>query len=115
MSSTDSVEVPHIIEAMQQILLTRSMERGMEFHFKSEIDTNIFDMNNISTHTLIAYQVKEALRELEDRIVVLDVQVNEEDEFIYATVLFKVLVYDTTYSTKLKVGESSGTNSHSST
>lgn len=115
MSSTNSIEVPHIMEAMQQILLTRPMERGMEFHFKSEIDSNIYEINNVSTHTLIAYQVKEALRELEDRIVVLDVIVTEEDEYIYATVLFKVLIYDTTYSTKLKVGESNVPNSYTST
>lgn len=114
MSSTNSIEVPHIIEAMQQVLLTRPLERGMEFHFKSEIDSNIFEINNISTHTLITYQIKEALRELEDRIEVLDVQITEEEEYIYATIFFKVLMYDTTYSTKLKVGESSVKNPNTS-
>lgn len=114
MSSTNSIEVPHIIEAMQQILLTRPMERCMEYHFKSEVDYNVFDMNDISTHTLLIYQVKEALRELEDRIAVLDVQITEDEGFIYATVHFKVLVYDTTYSTKLKVGELNVPNPHTS-
>lgn len=32
MSSTDVLDVPHIVEAMEQILLTRPYERKMEYH-----------------------------------------------------------------------------------
>lgn len=107
MSSTNINEVPHIIEAMSQILLTRPLERCMEYHFKSDIDTDIFEMNSVSTHTLIAYQVKEALRELEDRIEVLSVDITSNENSVFATINFKVLLYDATYSTELKVGDTS--------
>lgn len=32
MSTTDVLDVPHIVEAMEQILLTRPYERKMEYH-----------------------------------------------------------------------------------
>ena len=107
MSSTSPLEVPHIIEAMEQILLTRPLERTMEYHIGTEIDYNIFEMNDVSTHTLIAFEVREALKALEDRIEVIDVKVVEDIETnsIFAEITFKVLTYGTTYSTKLKVGE----------
>lgn len=107
MSNTSPIEVPHIIEAMEQIVLTRPLERTMEFHIGNEIDYNVFDMNDVSTHRLIAFEVQEALTKLEDRIEVLDVEVeaDHENNIIYAIVHFKVLTYGTTYSTKLKVGE----------
>lgn len=105
MSSTSVREVPHIIEAMEQILLTRPKERCMEYAFKSDINTDIFEPNDVSTHTLIAYQVKEALKELEDRIEVTSVEVTSRGSEVFATINFKVLVYDAPYTTELKVGD----------
>ena len=110
-STTNVREVPHIIEAMKQILLTRPKERCMEYDFKSDIDTDIFEPNDPSCHTLIAYQVKEALKELEDRIEVISVDITSDDSYIFATINFKVLVYDTTYSTEIKVGDINVKNS----
>lgn len=109
-STTTVQEVPHIIEAMKQILLTRPKERCMEYHFRSDIDADIFEPNDSSTRTLIAYQVKEALRELEDRIEVLSVDVTSRDSSVYATIHFKVLMYDSTYTTEVKVGDLSVKN-----
>ena len=68
MSTTSVSDVQHIIEAMTQILGTRPMERCMEYHFKSDLDSDIFEPNDASCRTLIAYQAEEALKELEDRI-----------------------------------------------
>lgn len=105
MSSASPEGVPHIIEAMKQILLTRPKERGMEYHFKSDIDTDIFEVNDESTRTLLEYQVKEALKELEDRIEVKSVNISSKDECIYASIIFTVLKYNKTFSTEMKVGE----------
>lgn len=105
MSSASPEGVPHIIEAMKQILLTRPKERGMEYHFKSDIDTDIFEVNDESTRTLLEYQVKEALKELEDRIEVKSVNISSKDECIYASIVFTVLKYNKTFSTEMKVGE----------
>lgn len=108
MSTTDILDVPHIVEAMEQILLTRPYERKMEYHFKSDLDTLIFDPNDISARNMVAYQIKQALSQLEDRIEVINVIVTSEGSSIYATITFRVLMYNTTYSKKIKVGDDNG-------
>lgn len=105
MSTTSVMDVQHIIEAMKQILLTRPMERCMEYHFKSDIDYDIFEPNDASCRTLIAYQVEEALRELEDRIEVNSVEVESEDSTIIAVINFTVLKYNTVHVANIKVGD----------
>lgn len=110
MSSTSSTDVQHIVEAMTQILRTRPMERGMEYHFKSEIDSDIFEPNNASTRTLLSYQIEEALRELEDRIKIDSVNVTSEDSTIIAVINFTVLKYNTSHTANIKVGDSNGSN-----
>lgn len=112
MSTTNEREVPHIIEAMKQILLTRPKERCMEYHFKSEVDTCIFEPSDQSTYTLLEYQIKEALRELEDRVEVSSVSVFSKDSALYATIKFVVLAYDTSYTTDIKVGDIDVQNSN---
>lgn len=105
MSSTSVTDAQHIIEAMTQILGTRPKERCMEYHFKSEVDTAIFEPNDTSCHTLIAYQVKEALRELEDRIEVNSVKVSSVDSSLYVTINFTILAYNTAHVANIKVGD----------
>lgn len=111
-SSTSGKEIPHIVESIHQILRTAPFERCMEYHIYSDIDSNIFEPNDISTHTLIQYQVKEALKRLEDRIEVKEVQIHAVDNEIYATILFKVVAYDTSYSAYVKVGDRNAENSN---
>ena len=109
-STTSVMDAQHIIEAMTQILGTRPMERGMEYHFKSEIDSSIFEPNNISIKTLLKYQITEALVELEDRISVDSIDVTLEDSSVIAVINFTVLAYNTSHTTKIKVGDLSGSN-----
>ena len=97
---------------MKQILLTRPKERCMEYHFKSEVDTCIFEPSDQSTYTLLEYQIKEALRDLEDRVEVSSVSVFSKDSALYATIKFVVLAYDTSYTTDIKVGDIDVQNSN---
>lgn len=108
MSTTDIMDVPHIVEAIEQILLTKPRERKMEYHFQSELDTLIFEPNDISSRNLVAHQITNALSTLEDRIEVVSVEVNSEGDAIYANITFRVLMYDATYGKKVKVGDSDG-------
>ena len=105
MSTTSVSDISHITEAIEQILLTRPRERKMEYHFKSDLDTLIFEPNDESLKSLMVYHVEEALKELEDRIDVSDVDIISEDNTIYVIITFKVLVYDTVYTKKIKVGD----------
>lgn len=109
-STTSVTDVQHIIEAVKQILMTRPMERCMEHHFKSNIDSDIFEPNDASCRTLIAYQVKEALRELEDRIEVDSVEVESDGSSIIAVIYFTVLKYNTVHVANVKVGDISVQN-----
>ena len=111
-STTSVTDVQHIIEAMEQILMTRPMERCMEYHFKSDIDNDIFEPNDASSRTLIAYQVEEALRELEDRIRVDSIDVESDGEVIIAVIHFTVLKYNTVHGANIKVGDLSVQNSN---
>jgi phage baseplate assembly protein W len=105
MSSTSPEDSAHIKEAICQILLTPAHERCMECHFFSDIDTDIFEPDDESTRTLIAYQAREALRKLEKRIEVLDVGVDSgENGVIYCRVKFKVLIYNLEDSTTVALG-----------
>lgn len=104
-STTSVSDVQHIIESMEQIVMTRPMERCMEYHFKSDIDHDIFEPNDASIRTLIAYQVAEALREHEKRIEVNSVDVVSKDSVIFAVVSFTVLKYNTVHVTNIKVGD----------
>lgn len=111
MSSTDMSDVPHIIEALEQILLTRPRERCMEYHFKSDLDLDIFEPNDVSAQKLIEYQIKNALNTLEDRIELISVKTFSKDSTIYATITFRVLKYETTYTKTIKVGDENETDS----
>ena len=112
-STTNVRDIPHIIEAMTQILSTSRFERCMEFHIYSEVDTNIFEVNDESCHALLAYQVKDALSALEDRIQVQKVTITSEENTIYADITFSVTsYYDKTYNTKIKVGDANVENSY---
>lgn len=105
MSTTSVSDISHITEAIEQILLTRPRERKMEYHFKSDLDTLLFEPNDESLKSLMVYHVEEALKELEDRIEVIDVDFISEDNVMYVLITFKVLVYDTVYTKKIKVGD----------
>ena len=111
-STTSTREVPHIIESMNQILRTFRYERTMEFHVYSEIDTDIFEPNDTSTHTLLEYQIKDALTRLEPRIEVKKIEIEGVDNLIYATITFKAIPYDTYHTTRLKVGDTNVDNSN---
>ena len=104
-STTSVSDVQHIIEAMEQILLTRPLERCMEYHFKSDVDYDIFEPNDASCRTLLAYQVEEALRELEDRVEVNSVEIESRDSFLYVVINFTVLRYNTVHVANIKVGD----------
>lgn len=112
-STTSTREVPHIIESMKQILRTFKYERTMEFEVYSDLDTDIFEPNDVSTHTLLEYQIEDALQRLEPRIEVISVDITSENSSIYATIHFKVLSYDTEYTSKMKVGGENVNNSNS--
>jgi phage baseplate assembly protein W len=106
MSSLDETSVRHVIESMQQILLTRRGERGMHFEIYSDLDTSIFSPDDVSSRTLIEYQIRDAINRLEPRVSVNSVEVSGDGPKIYAKIAFTLKNFNGTYITELGVGES---------
>lgn len=69
LSSLNNNSVAHIEEAMLQILLTYKMERTMETHFHSDIDSFVFSTIDETEETLLKHFILEALK-LEPRVTV---------------------------------------------
>lgn len=105
MSSTSVSDATHISESIQQILLTFKYERGMEYHIYSELDTALFEPNDVSALTLVEYQIKDAIKRLEDRVEVTNVDVYSENNVLYADISFNILKYNVNYTNTFKVGD----------
>lgn len=106
MSSTDRYSVPHIIESMEQILGTKFKERVMELNFGSDIDTQIFELNDETTHSLIKYQIVQALEEQEPRVEVSeeDIIIRSDEGKLIAEIDFVVVSYQSNYQATIQVG-----------
>lgn len=104
MSSVDEQDAQHISESIEQILGTRSLERCMEFQIKSEISVHLFEPNDVSTRTLVAYEAKKAIEECDDRVEVVSVTPYSNDGELYVIVTYRVKKYDKTYTVNVKVG-----------
>lgn len=98
MSGVDNVSAPHLEESIEQILLTFKGERVMEYHFGSELDTDIFEPNESVTHNLIKYQIKEALTKYEPRVTVEDITLTVQNNQIYVEIVYRVNEYNSTHS-----------------
>lgn len=107
MSEASSTSVAHMVESIQQILLTRPMERSMSFEIYSDIDAEIFSPNDTSSHTLLEYQVRKAIEYLEPRVVVSSVQVSSDEENkVIAHIVFSMTQFEGAYTTDVEVGDS---------
>ena len=110
-STTSLHDVSHINESIQQILGTNHLERVMEAEIYSNVQTSLFEPNDVSLQQVIKSQICEAIRRLEKRVeleendIQLTVETTQEGEFLFAEITYKVIKYQTYYTTKVKVGE----------
>lgn len=111
MSTTNKLSVPHIEESIQQILSTNFLERVMESDFYSNIQTSLFEPNDESLQQVIKSQIVDAIERLEERVeltendISFSVVTESDGEYLYATINFKVIKYQTWYTTTVKIGE----------
>lgn len=110
-STTSRNDPSHIEESIQQILGTNFLERVMESEIYSSVQSSLFEPNDESLQQVIKTQIANSLERLEDRIelsssdIELKVVTEELGEFLYAIVTYKIIKYQTYYSTTVKVGE----------
>ena len=110
-STTSSTDPTHIAESIRQIFGTRFLERPMESEIYSTVDTILFEPNDESLQQVLKSRMVADLERLEERIEVGEddieffVQSEAKGEFLYATITYKIIKYQTYYTTTVKVGE----------
>lgn len=110
-STTSSIDPTHIAESIKQILGTSRLERAMESDIYSTVDAVLFEPNDESLQQVLKARIVADLERLESRIelgeddIEFTVETENGIEFLYATITYKVIKYQTYYTTTVKVGE----------
>lgn len=110
-TTTNKNDSSHIDDSIKQILGTYELERPMETEIFSNLDQALFEPNDEGVQAILKSIIVEDLSRLEDRI-----SVSEEDidfaiekhggvEYLYAIITYKVLQYNTTFTSQFKLGE----------
>lgn len=110
--STTSVNDPtHIAESIQQIFNTNFLERPMETEVYTTVTALLFEPNDVALQQVLKSRIVDDLERLEERIecdedgVEFDVEIEDDVEFLYANITYKITKYNTYYTSKIKVGE----------
>lgn len=105
MSRVTPQDFSHIDESIKQIIQTHKYERAMLKDFYSEVDTALFEPDNISVQTLISYEIEEALERLEPRVEIVSIDFEEVSEETIVVLTYKIPNYETEHILRMKVGE----------
>ncbi len=112
MSTTSATDPTHIAESIRQIFSTNFLERPMEgAEVYTQISASLFEPNDESLQQVLKSYMIEDLERLEERIEVdeddieFTIEIEDNVEFLYATISYLVVKYNTMYTTKVKVGE----------
>lgn len=105
MTKADLHDSTHIEESIQQIIATQVGERAMEI-IGSQVSYQVYEPNEEATHTLIKYEIVDAISKYEKRVTVTmeDIEIYDEDEKIYATVNYLVLQTGLQGTTDVEIG-----------
>lgn len=111
MSTTGRNDPTHIAESIQQIFNTNFLERPMEADIYTSVTSLLFEPDDISLQQVLKSRIVSDLNRLEERVKCseddISFEVEEEDgiHILYANVTYKIVKYNTYYTSKLKVGE----------
>ena len=111
-STTSVSDATHIVESIRQIFGSNYLERPMEGdEIFSQVSASLFEPNDETMQYVLKSYMVEDLKRLEERIEVgendieFTVEIEDNIEYLYATITFKVIRYNTFYTAKIKVGE----------
>lgn len=114
-STTDINDPTHIEESIRQILGTNYLERPMEGgDVYTSVTSLLFEPNDESLQLVLKTRIVEDLERLEERIECdeddIDFTVETDSngaEMLYANITYNIIKYNTFYTSKVKVGETS--------
>ena len=111
MSTTSKTDPTHIAESIQQIFNTDFLERPMEAEVYTTVTSLLFEPNDETLQQVLKSRIVDDLTRLEERIecdedgVEFEVKVENDVEYLYANITYRIIKYDTYYTSKIKVGE----------
>ena len=111
MSTTSKNDPTHIAERIQQIFNTNFLERPMEAEIYSSVTSLLFEPNDVALQQVLKSRIVSDLERLEERIecdedsVEFEVETEDDVEYLYAYITYKIIKYNTYYTSKIKVGE----------
>lgn len=111
MSTTSRNDPTHIAESIQQIFNTNFLERPMESEIYTTVTPLLFEPNDISLQQVLKSRMVADLERLEERIeckesdIEFEVETEDDVEYLYANITYKIIKYNTYYTSKIKVGE----------
>lgn len=111
MSTTSANDSTHIDESIKQIFATNFLERPMEAEIYTTITSLLFEPNDFTLQQILKERMVDDLTRLEERIecdsddIEFTVETEGDIEYLYAMITYKVIRYNTFYTSKIKVGE----------
>ena len=114
MSTTSKTDPTHIAESIQQIFGTSYLERPMEGgDVYTSVSMLLFEPNDESLQQVLKTRMVEDLERLEQRIecgeddieFIVDTDNSDGTEYLYASITYKIIKYNTFFTSKIKVGE----------
>ena len=111
MSTTSKNDPTHIAESIQQIFNTNFLERPMEAEVYTTVTSLLFEPNDVALQQVLKSRIVNDLERLEERIeceedgIEFEVEVEDDVEYLYANITYKIIKYNTYYTSKVKVGE----------
>lgn len=111
MSTTSKTDPTHIAESIQQIFNTGYLERPMESDIYTTVTALLFEPNDESLKQVLRTRIVDDLERLEERVecdsddIDFIVEIEDDIEYLYAYITYKVIGYNTYYTSKIKVGE----------
>lgn len=111
MSTTSKTDPTHIAESIQQIFITNYLERPMEGdEVYTTVSMLLFEPNDISLQQVLKVRMVQDLERLEKRIeceeedIEFEVVVEDDVEYLYANITYKIIRYNTYYTSAIKIG-----------
>lgn len=111
MSTTSMTDPTHIKESIQQIFGTNYLERVMEPEIFSTVSMSLYEPNDDSLQSILRSRMVDDITRLEERVEVSedDIEFFESEDingnFLYATINYKIIKYETWYTSIVRVGE----------
>lgn len=111
MSTTSKTDPTHLAESIQQILNTEFLERPMESQIYTTVTPLLFEPNDVSLQQILRSRIVDDVSRLEERVecdeddITFEVVSENGVEYLYASITYKIIRYNTYYTSKIKVGE----------